>query len=254
MPDSSDGADRVSLEAEATRVAKINLRATVLAHRRALPAARRAVAAGRVQATLTDLVRTLRPTRVAGYAPMGSEPGGDDLPEVLRAALAPAGVLLLPVLRPDLDLDWAAYSGPDALAAAPAFPAAGPDSPTGGRSSPAARPGSPAARPGSPGARSGRGMREPTGPRLGPTAIADAELVIVPAVAVDRRGIRLGRGGGSYDRALARVGAGALVVAPLHDGELVDVVPAEPHDRPVDAVITPTLGFQQLKAGPEVIV
>ena len=50
-------------------------------------------------------------------------------------------------------------------------------------------------------------MREPAGPRLGRAAVAEAQLVVVPALAVDRRGLRLGRGGGSYDRALARVPA-----------------------------------------------
>jgi 5-formyltetrahydrofolate cyclo-ligase len=50
----------------------------------------------------------------------------------------------------------------------------------------------------------------------------------------------LGRGGGSYDRALARVGPDRLAVALLHEGELLDAVPAEPHDRPVQLVITPS--------------
>jgi len=228
VPDSSDGADRVLRMADSTRTAKINLRVELLARRRAMPASQRARAADQLQAALTDLVRRLRPARVAAYVPVGSEPGGPDLPEVLRAALAPAGVLLLPVLRADLDLDWAAYTGPDGLSVPP-------DSSPAASSSPPARP--------------GRGLREPTGPRLGPEAIGEAELVIVPALAVDRRGFRLGRGGGSYDRALVRVGAGVPTVALLHDGELVDAVPAEPHDRRVTAVITPTLGFAQLDGG-----
>ncbi len=108
---------------------------------------------------------------------------------------------LLPVLCPDLDLDWAEYTG----ALVP-----------------------------------GRfGLREPAGPRLGPAAIGSASLVIVPAVAVDRRGVRLGRGGGSYDRALARVPAGTMIVAALYDGELVTALPADEHDVRVTAVATP---------------
>ncbi|MEV0943603.1 5-formyltetrahydrofolate cyclo-ligase [Micromonospora wenchangensis] len=203
MPDFSD-------EAEAVHAAKRETRVTLLARRRALTAPRRAAAAARVQAELTALVRRLRPARMTGYVPVGAEPGGPDLPDVLRAALPAGAELLLPVLRDDLDLDWAAYAGPGTLVAA------------------------------------GRGMREPDGPRLGRTAIVGALLVVVPAVAVDRRGLRLGRGGGSYDRALARVPATTLTVALLHDGELLPVLPAQPHDRPVGAALTPSGGLLAL--------
>ncbi|MGI5525351.1 5-formyltetrahydrofolate cyclo-ligase [Micromonospora sp. CA-259024] len=207
MPEFSD-------EAEVTRMAKRDARVELLARRRALTGPARAAAAGRVQAELVALVRRLRPHRMTAYVPVGSEPGGADLPEVLRAALPADAELLLPVLLPDLDLDWAAYTGPDALVAA------------------------------------GRGIREPVGARLGVAAVADAELVVVPALAVDRHGRRLGRGGGSYDRALARVPEATLTVVPLHDGELVEALPAEPHDRLVRAVVTPTGGVRTLDDGP----
>ncbi|MGC4893362.1 5-formyltetrahydrofolate cyclo-ligase [Micromonospora sp. DT31] len=197
MPEFSD---------EATR-AKRDLRVALLAARRSLSAPRRAEAAASVQAELVTLVRRLRPARITAYVPVASEPGGDDLPEVLRSALPPEGELLLPVLRDDLDLDWAPYTGRGSLRAA------------------------------------GRGLREPTAPPRGRAAVAGAALVVVPAVAVDRRGVRLGRGGGSYDRALARVPATAPTVALLHDGELVEVVPAQAHDRPVHSVITPGGGL-----------
>ena len=83
-------------------------------------------------------------------------------------------------------------------------------------------------------------MLEPGGPRLGKGAIATADVVIVPALAVDPRGGRLGQGGGSYDRALARTRDGTLVVALLHDDELLaEAVPTAGHDRPVGAVVTP---------------
>jgi 5-formyltetrahydrofolate cyclo-ligase len=82
-------------------------------------------------------------------------------------------------------------------------------------------------------------VREPPGPRLGVTAIASAEIVFVPALAVDATGARLGRGGGSYDRALRRVGAGVPVIALLYAGEIVPAVPTEPHDHPVTAALTP---------------
>lgn len=130
----------------------------------------------------------------------------------LPVVLAPAARLLLPVLLADGDLDWATYDG--SLATGP------------------------------------RGLLQPTGPRLGVGAVRDAALVVVPALAVDRSGMRLGRGGGSYDRVLARLATGVLTVALLNDGELLDAVPAEAHDRPVGAVITPSGGLT-LIPGPE---
>ena len=90
-----------------------------------------------------------------------------------------------------------------------------------------------------------KGLDEPSGPRLGVDAVAGCDLVVVPALAVDRSGQRLGRGGGSYDRALAR--ATGLTVALLYDGELVDELPAEPHDVAVDAVVTQSLGLVRLR-------
>jgi 5-formyltetrahydrofolate cyclo-ligase len=117
----------------------------------------------------------------------------------LLPALLDTGLdVLIPVLRDDRDLDWA-------RAAAGTVP--------------------------------GARLLEPTGERLGPDAVGAAAVVFVPALAVDRRGVRLGRGGGSYDRALARVTAGTPVVALLYDDELVEDLPTEPHDRPVDTVI-----------------
>ena len=71
-----------------------------------------------------------------------------------------------------------------------------------------------------------------------PGRLEDVDVVLVPALRVDRSGVRLGRGGGSYDRALLR--ARGLVVALLHEGELVDAVPAEAHDVRVAAVALPS--------------
>lgn len=200
---------------------KAQVRAHVLATRRTLTPDVLADASACVRAALRLILPTGRPAvtgrpagvTVAGYAPTGPEPGGLDLPALLHHALPDEGVLLLPVLRDDFDLDWAAYEG---------------------RMVPGTR-----------------GLPEPPGPRLGRTAVAAASLVVVPAVAVDRRGMRLGRGGGSFDRALARVPAGVPVVALLHDGELQDEdLPSEPHDRAVSAAITPTEGLVWLPSGP----
>ena len=75
---------------------------------------------------------------------------------------------------------------------------------------------------------------------LGSYAIATADLVICPAVAVARDGVRLGRGGGSYDRALARVKPGTPIWAAVYDSEIVDSLPADSHDHRVEAALTPT--------------
>jgi len=188
--------------------AKSTLRAWLLQRRSALSPDARADAAPRVLGELIAAVAARfsgsAPT-IAAYVPFGSEPGGPDLPEALYLIGAR---VLLPVLRPDNDLDWAEYTGE--LIQTP------------------------------------RGLREPPGPMLGIGAVAEADLLVVPAVAVDRHGVRLGRGGGSYDRALDRVHVGTPVVALLHDGELVAELPAEAHDRLVSAVITPSGGWCDL--------
>ena len=202
----------LSGDAETPRSAKTALRHHLITERKSLPSAVRRRAAVEVQTVLTHFVRAQPRTVISAYAPVGTEPGGADLPAVLAAALPPGGRLLLPLLRDDLSLDWGEYSG--TLTAGP------------------------------------RGLLQPDAPPLGVDAIRSAELVIVPALAVDRSGLRLGRGGGSYDRALARAPQ-ALTVALLHDGELVDSVPAEPHDRPVDAVVTPRDGLVLLSGTPD---
>ncbi len=88
-----------------------------------------------------------------------------------------------------------------------------------------------------------RGSHPPRGP-VGPHAVAGADLVLVPALAVDTAGRRLGQGGGSYDRALRRVPPRVPVVAVVHDDEVLDAavspLPVLPHDRPVQGVVTPT--------------
>jgi len=76
--------------------------------------------------------------------------------------------------------------------------------------------------------------------RLGVDAVGQARVVVCPGLAADRNGMRLGRGGGSYDRALAHCDPAALRVLLLHDDELVESVPVEPHDEHIDVVITPS--------------
>ncbi|GAA2950037.1 5-formyltetrahydrofolate cyclo-ligase [Streptomyces enissocaesilis] len=140
---------------------------------------------------------------VAAYVSVGREPGTRALLDALRAR----GVrVLLPVLLADNDLDWAPYEGAERLA------------------------------------RARLGLLEPQGARLGVQAVAEADAVLLPGLAVDGRGVRLGRGGGSYDRVLARLeaaGAHPHLVVLLYDEEVVARVPREPHDHLVSAVVTP---------------
>ena len=170
------------------------MRAALLAARRAVPAAERRRRDNAIAAALAPLARG---RAVAGFVPTAGEPAG-------FAGLSDAVRLLLPVLRPDLDLDWGLFTDIDALVA-------------------------------------GRfGLREPAGPRLGVDAVRVASLLVVPALAVTRDGARLGRGGGSYDRVLARVAGAVPALAVVDDEEVLDHLPVEPHDRPVDGYVTPS--------------
>jgi 5-formyltetrahydrofolate cyclo-ligase len=185
---------------EALEAQKLALRDQLLTARGRRTLAEVGVAARTIAAHLmgTDEVRLA--ATVAAYVSVGTEPGTGPLLEALAAA---GKRVVLPLLQPDNDLDWAEYGGPATL-----IPAR-------------------------------RGLLEPTGPPLGPDAVATADVVLVPALAVDRTGTRLGRGGGSYDRALRRVPAGTFVCALLYEGEVVELLPRAEHDRPVTAAVTP---------------
>jgi 5-formyltetrahydrofolate cyclo-ligase len=147
---------------------------------------------------------------IAAYYSIGTEP---DTHGLIFALWKRGSYVLLPVLRPDGDLDWASYEGPDSL-----------------------RPGP-------------RGLLQPGEPARGVEAVARADAVLVPALAVDQAGRRLGRGGGSYDRALARVGPLVPLIALIYDDELVEQVPVEGHDVPVRAAVTPREGITLLAPG-----
>lgn len=82
-------------------------------------------------------------------------------------------------------------------------------------------------------------LRWPGSTSVGRDAVASASALLVPALAVDRTGIRLGRGGGYYDRVLARVAGAVPVIALLHRGELVEQLPHDPWDARVSAAVTP---------------
>ena len=70
--------------------------------------------------------------------------------------------------------------------------------------------------------------------------------MLVPGLAVDRSGIRLGRGAGHYDRTLTLAGPDVPIVIVLNDEELVEQLPAEPHDRPVTGALLAGAGLVTL--------
>ena len=183
---------------------KAELRARVLARRSALPADQRAQAGRAIRDALLDRPEVQMAGTIAAYYSIGAEP---DTRGLVYALWKRGSYVLLPVLRPDGDLDWASYEGPDSLVPGP------------------------------------RGLREPGEPTRGVDAVARADAVLVPALAVDGAGRRLGRGGGSYDRALARVGPLIPLIALVYDEELVEHVPSEDHDVPVRATASPRAGI-----------
>lgn len=154
---------------------------------------------------LRDAVLELPQAQMAGTVAAYYSVGTEPPTHSLVYALWKRGTyVLLPRVCQDGSLDWASYEGPDSLA-----PAA-------------------------------HGLLEPTA--AGGRDITSADLIIVPALAADRRGNRLGRGRGFYDRALARVGPVIPVIALLYDGELLDELPAGPLDHPVRMVAQPSAG------------
>lgn len=152
-------------------------------------------------------VRLIPGDPVCCYLPVGSEPGS---PALVDALAGQGRRVLLPVVTGAAPLDWAAYAGPESLVPGP------------------------------------YGLLEPCGPLLGAAAIGLAGLVLVPALAVDRVGTRLGRGGGHYDRSLPLATAGTPLVAVVRDVELVDFLPAEPHDVRMTAALSPIGGMRPL--------
>ncbi|MBM7244112.1 5-formyltetrahydrofolate cyclo-ligase [Rhodococcus fascians] len=144
---------------------------------------------------------------VAAYVPIGREPGSI---EMLDAMAAAGATVLLPSAHEPGPLKWARYEGRDALVRAP------------------------------------YGLLEPSGPLLEPDAVGQCSVVLLPALAVDRRGVRLGRGAGFYDRTLDLCSPEAMLVAIVRDEELFSRLPTEPHDRRVTHALTPGGGLVRL--------
>lgn len=185
-------------------LAKARLRRRLIAARQEMGADKRA---SQSQA-ITDAVLRWAPLRdlptgstTGAYVAVGTEPATSPLLDTLdRRGLR----VLLPIWRHgSAELDWARYTGQEDLSRVRA------------------------------------GLLEPKGDVLGVDAISEAAVILVPALAVDHAGNRLGRGAGAYDAALRRADPEARTCALLYAGELVSELPVEPHDRPVSAVALP---------------
>ncbi|MDZ4264890.1 MAG: 5-formyltetrahydrofolate cyclo-ligase [Mycobacterium sp.] len=193
---------------------KAQLRAAILAARRSVTPQTRTTEAAALAARLSVVIDPGQ--TVCAYVPVGSEPGS---PELLDAMVRRGVEVLLPVARrsPDgtpLPLRWGRHR-PGELVGAPF------------------------------------GLQEPPQPWAPAEAIGEAAVVLVPALAVDRQGTRLGRGAGFYDRTLPMAGAGALLVAVVRDDELLEHLPSEPHDIPMTHAVTPGEGLVVLARGRE---
>ena len=188
---------------------KTQLRTALLAARRAVPDAVRATEA---RALCDQLPGVVSPDEiVCAYVPIGAEPGTLAMVDRLRELCAR---VLLPVTRTGADgqplpLLWGEYV-PGALV-------------------------------------SGRfGLLEPAEPVLEKEAVGLASTVLIPALAVDRRGVRLGRGGGYYDRSLSLCRPDARLIAVVRDDEVVEELPSEPHDVRMTHALTPRRGLVAL--------
>lgn len=185
-------------------------RAAILATRRAVPSAVHAAEAKQLCAHLDVVARGAG--TVCAYVPTVSEPGSSML---LERLLELCDVVLVPVTRAGpggehLPLQWGPYQ-PGTLV------------------------------PGK------WGLSEPPGPWLPADAIAQADVVLVPALAVDRAGVRLGRGGGFYDRSLRLCRPESRLIAVVRDDEIVDELPLEQHDVRMTHALTPRLGVVALR-------
>lgn len=144
--------------------------------------------------------------RVAAYSPLPDEPGNDFL---LTALASQAASILLPISLDNGELEWATYRGQSDLESG------------------------------------ALGIWQPTGPRFGNEALASCDAVFLPALAIDTAGNRLGKGAGYYDRALTAIAGHVPLIALVYDHEVIDEMPFNDLDVPVDLVITPS-GVKEL--------
>ncbi|KTR95509.1 5-formyltetrahydrofolate cyclo-ligase [Microbacterium testaceum] len=181
--------------------AKRALRADLRERRQIISAHAREIAEGGIKDQLDALVERLGARSISCFLSTTTEPGTHAF---VADAVARGIRVLLPITREDGLLDWAVAT-PDADIAEGMF-----------------------------------GIPEPVGDVLGPIAVNDVDLLVIPAAAVDRHGMRLGWGRGYFDKTLGSMEKCPPVYAVIFDSEFIDDVPRDVHDQPVSGVVTPT--------------
>jgi 5-formyltetrahydrofolate cyclo-ligase len=181
--------------------AKRALRAELRERRQLLTPHQRELAADGIRSQLDALIDRLGVTSMSCFLSTTTEPGTR---EFVAAAVERGIRVLLPVTRTDGLLDWSVATR-DLDIAEGMF-----------------------------------GLPEPVGELIGPIAVNDVDLLVIPAAAVDRSGMRLGWGRGYFDKTIGSMEGCPPVYAVIYDSELVDDVPSDLHDQPVTGVVTPT--------------
>lgn len=186
---------------DAIDAAKRALRADLRERRQQRSEATRSADAAGLKRQLDALLATSGARSISCYLATSTEPGTQ---EFIRDAVARGIRVLLPITRVDGLLDWA-VADPDGDVADGVF-----------------------------------GVPEPVGAVLSPLALDEVDLLIVPAAAVDRSGMRLGWGRGYFDKTIGSMQHCPPVYAAIFDSELLDEVPRDLHDQAVTGVVTPT--------------
>ena len=181
--------------------AKRALRAELRERRQMMSQAARDAAAEGIRTQLDALVDRVGARSISCFLSIPSEPGTRDF---VAGAVARGIRVLLPITRKDGLLDWIVAT-PDGDITEGMF-----------------------------------GLPEPVGEVLGPIAVNDVDLMVIPAAAIDRRGMRLGWGRGFFDKTIGSMERCPPVYAVVYDSEVLDEVPSDRHDQPVTGVVTPT--------------
>jgi 5-formyltetrahydrofolate cyclo-ligase len=176
------------------------LRADLRERRRTHTSSERAAAAAALTKNLIELTRSSGARSVSCYLSAPDEPETRDY---LRWTKENGVRALLPISRSDGLLDWTVWDGSEEEIGL-------------------------------------FGLPEPVGELLPPSAINDVDLILVPAAAVDERGVRMGWGRGYFDKTLGSMEKCPPVYAVVFDSEVIDEVPRERHDQPVNGAVTPT--------------